>query len=300
MKYKSFLALALTAIATLGLFSSAIAETTIVSWGGNYFNSGTSDLNMIGSREVAVSTGTLIPFSETIEISPNSTRYSTTGTSYRFYGTTLLTTLDGTGGGTPQVRVVLNNGQNRIHINSLSGSATNLANAQGMFAWKKEDFLNGANSSEKIALSSLGNMSVSVPNARGDATIRFAIQNDGVWYLSESSLTGNKFGTALGTLSLSDLASSTWGVWNPTATATGLNAPPTVFDITANQLTNITAVGFWFNATYAGGNAAILDFESFSVTTIPEPGTVAFLGLAGAIFAILLLNPSRLRQDSKL
>lgn len=285
MKYKSILAVAIATLATLGASLSSHALTTFVSWGGDYFQNGTNDLSMISSGTIAVPTGVLRPYSDSIAISPASARYRD-GDSYKFYGTVLLATQEGTGGGTLQARVLYNGGQNRIHINSLTGSATNHANVQGMFAWKKEDFLNGGNALDKISLSSLNSFSVNVPNARGNSTVRFAVQNAGVWYLSEASLKGNLYGTPLGTLTLGDLASTKWGVWDPTATSTGLNPPPTDFNTLATQLDDITAVGFWFNADYTGSNAAILDFDSFAVIAIPEPGSVALLGMAGVAFCL--------------
>lgn len=273
--------LSLLAVATLAL--PAAANTLLVNWGGNYFigESGT-DLNILTlyPGQQPVPSGILLPYSTVNTMSPNSnSRYNVEGTSATFYGAVQITSQNGSTTDA-QVRIQRNNDINRIHINTTVGSASNHTFAQGFFFWKKEDFLNGFADKTTLSLEDVGELILNTANARSNqnTAIRFAVQSDGVWYLSQTSQTGNYFNTAPGELVLAAPASDTWGVWDPATSP--LDAQPTKFTIDGSTLDNITAIGFYFNSTYTASNSAAFDFQNFSVTAaVPEPGTVALLGI---------------------
>lgn len=295
---KTLLRTTVSLLAAAALTLPAAANTLLVNWGGNYFNTSTGDINLFDFYQVnPIPGGILLPYDTSQEISPDGhSRYNTEATSATFYGAVQLTTANGPTTVTRQLRIRHDGASNssRIHINSDTGNTANHAFAQGFFFWKKEDFLNGFADQEPFSLDHLQEMTLNLSNLRSNSNtaIRFAVQSDGVWYLSETHITGSYFDTKPDPLTLVAPGADQWGIWDPAGSP--LNAPPTTFDVNGSMLGNITAVGFYFNGTYTGSNAVILDIESFSVTTIPEPGTAALLGIP-----VVLLAAHRFKRSRK-
>ncbi len=288
------------AAAGFAALPTAGASTLLVNWGGNYVagNVGTprgaTNVNTTGYI------GQLWGYNATVPISPGiGSSYS--GTSAKFYGVAQLTTKLGGANGSHQVQIQNNAEQDRIYVqtrglnvNTLPGDT---ANAQGFFFWNKEDFLDGESLSEPLQLSSLSELYLNAPYGRvSNSTVRFAVQSGGVWYLSEKALvTGEKLATALGSITLTELSESAWAQWGVQASPTSLlDAAPGTFDVLGSTLNDITAVGFYYDATYIKSNAVMLGFSEFRVTatTIPEPGTTAMLGGA----ALLLIGFAAARR----
>ncbi|HWL54897.1 MAG TPA: hypothetical protein VNQ90_20810 [Chthoniobacteraceae bacterium] len=291
---KTLLRTTVSLLATAALTLPAAANTLLVNWGGNYFvGESATDLNILtnyGTQE-PISGGFLLPYSTVSTMSPDKhARYDADGTSATFYGAVQITSQSGTTTDA-QVRILRNNDQNRIHINTAVGNASNHTFTRGLFFWKKEDFLNGFADQPNLSLADFQKLTLNTANARSNqnTAIRFAVLSDGVWYLSQTQQTGTYFNSAPGEFLLAVPVEENWGIWNPATSP--LDLPPTTFDKPGSELDNITAIGFYFDGTYTGSNSASFDFQSFSVTVIPEPGAAALLGLP-----VLLLAASRFKR----
>lgn len=272
--------------------SCASASTFLVNWGGSYLEEGTqSAYTSRGTTSInqASLKGVLYGYNDSTPVLAPTASNKYSGTSATFYGAVQLTTPQVGTGSQIRVRSTGNtpaedwSDRNRIYIQSPSASTTagNVpANVQGMLFWKKEDFLAGSGS-DPIALSQLDHLHVNASYGRvSNSTIRFAIQSNGEWYLSQHALTtGQKLAVAIGTLTLSDLSNSLWGQWDVQDSPTSLlNVAPTTYDIQGSTLTDVTAVGFYFSGSYSLSNSVMFGFEEFSVTVIPEPSTAMMLG----------------------
>lgn len=269
----------------IAIFSTShVNASPIVNWGGDYTSS-----NLWSQRgKTDLSKGILYAYNTATPISPSTATTDYSGTSSRFYGAVHLVSQNGPVAPSGNEIRVLNNGeQDYIYIRTQTASASNPTNARGLLFWKKSDFLNGKDS-ENLSLSDLGKFTINVSQARSTSTsIRFAVQgNDGTWYLSETALTGSRFGEAFGTFSLDAPATSMWGVWNVQGDPTSaISADSITYNVNGQDISDIVAVGFFFDANYNLPNAAWLGFDRFTVEAIPEAGSVALLSAGGALLA---------------
>lgn len=183
----------------------------------------------------------------------------------------------------------------------------------------KQDFLAGANSPSafvQIGPSStlgivMGNSSSQQVNTDGE--LRWIVREAGQFWISAANAQGDpnvksKDGGGANGSTLQNgntLTSSAalgelryWAPWDPTPGA-GLNFnfepvytsrfvianPLTVFtrDLTTNPFTNIDGLGFYIEGDQFETNVFQLEIASinFSVLVVPEPGTIALLGLTG-------------------
>jgi len=281
----TLMAAASMALAHVAAPTTAMASTLLVNWGGNYV-AADSNLN---SQTSAIPNGLLYNYSDSTPKSPTA-KYS--GTSDKFYGVA-QSTYQMDGGSGELFRIVNNGSQDTIRILSRAGGTTNTVAVQGLLFWKQEDFLDASRKDSPLSLADLGEFSVHASSVRGNAAIRFAVLSDNVWYLSEEVKTASTGGTPadLGTFVLDNAAGINWAKWEITAGPSNpLPAAPTLFDISGETLNNITAVGFYFSSSYSAANRASMDFSGFSVTAIPEAGSVSLMGIASTLVAAGMLT----------
>jgi len=115
-------------------------------------------------------------------------------------------------------------------------------------AFPKEHFLEAA-SIKTVSFASnssgnpIGSLILNVQSAR-NASIRFAVKNDGVWYLSERHLNHVRRKDLI--LEAHEILDSKWGVWEPTGGADGqLAEAPEQFDVSGSTFTDIQSLGFY-------------------------------------------------------
>lgn len=155
----------------------------------------------------------------------------------------------------------------------------------GLIYFQKEDFLNyQSGDTYQFDANSKLTLNISSLNAGGGTgssrVVRFAILNDGQWYLSWTYQSSTTLWT------LDNLADQRWAEY----TADTSLLPPSSFtsgDYTTRDFQNIQAVGFYFlnsfsaNASAAGSvSFGFNNFEA-SLAAIPEPSTMALAMLAG-------------------
>lgn len=279
---KKLLATILAATALAG--SSAFAAVVYVDFGSSDYTSTSTPLRSgQNGGTFAGATPYVISYSDSSTLSPSS---NWTGTNAAFYGGVT----SGFAGGAPTVftstvaQISPTKDRVRIGINPASGG--NLANVNGLVYWKQSDFLNGG-STQTISLDSNSSLSLNitgVTNFRG----RWVIQNGTQFYVGSST----NFTTAASqSLSGTALANEVWSPYDP-ATSLVWTAGGTTK--TTAQLTDITAVGFYYlmgTNTGVANQTFNVTFDSFGFTAVPEPTTWALL--AGSLTALVIFRRRR-------
>lgn len=95
-------------------------------------------------------------------------------------------------------------------------------------------------------------------------TVRFAVLNDGTWYLSSS------FANAAGIFSIANLASESFGVWNSPG-STPFGAVPATFPTAGSTLAKIQAVGIYFLSSRDNSGLAQCMLQSLVVSATSAP-----------------------------
>ncbi|GEM_PF-3287120 len=194
-----------------------------------------------------------------------------------------------------QIRADANPSSGNRNIGATSGYSTsndwrgNGFEQYALYAWNQSEFL----SAEQIDLSD--------PNSRMEVVVRaftnnvsgsgvhFVINNGGTWYYSQAAQTG------AGSFSLSNPGAAQWASFNPQdigSTARAMAMPSggsfgnVVFD-------DVQAVGFASEVIRTSNSESRQGYDNFVFTAnaIPEPGTLALLGMS-----MLALLSRRTRQ----
>ena len=144
---------------------------------------------------------------------------------------------------------------------------------QGLMFFKKEDFSNYSSSPISFNSSSNASITISQQSAMsGTRGTRFAVLNDGTWYLSNTVRTAGI--TSSTTITINDLSTETWAAWSPLGTV--LASTPSSYTVAGSTFTDIQAVGFYFDIGRTG-NLSSLDVTNITFNAIPEPTTWALL-----------------------
>lgn len=99
-------------------------------------------------------------------------------------------------------------------------------------------------------------------------TFRLAVLSDGVWYLSQTQVTG------MTTFEIENAAAEIWGVWDGLENAEYLPEIPAAFVVSGAELTNIQAVGFYFSASASdAANGARLGIPNFNAKALVTPNS---------------------------
>lgn len=247
-----------TLLTCLVSLSSLSAEEAVVRWGGNYLAEGyTGNLYLNRGAETVLDIGQAYPDLE----SPRHPKYDTSKPSAVFYGMLQTTSALPVAEEKSRMQVRYENGENRISICSSPGAIGNTVAVQGLIFWKKDGFLDAFAGRDISSLSALKELALRVPGLRGSGIIRFAVQSEGKWFLSEAALEARSRGPVPedpGEFRL-PAPGSRWGQWSRDPLL--LDQPPVEFKST--NLRAISAVGFYFSVQYAASNAALLEIDSF-------------------------------------
>lgn len=174
-------------------------------------------------------------------------------------------------------------GGDRIQIEG-SNSENITREISGLLYFKKQDFQNGLDQAAGIGFAADGNFSMNIltlpASDGGPRQVRFAVQNGGQWYLSQSLIGGN------GSFAMNNLPDSMWATWDPTSAP--LNARPGGTDYTTlgSTFEDIQAIGYYFVSARTSGTqrpTVTVDAFSASLQAIPEPSTYALIFLVGLL-----------------
>lgn len=248
------------------------AQTYIVNWNGEYLDQKAGGQKLDLGSETPLnaadgsSEGVGFAYSEELPKSPSIAKYDIQKPSAVFYGALefinpgasedLAATLR------PLNTVVKAANTTFIGFGCTPPPDAGTSRVRGLVFWLKKDFLNGFEKMEKITWQSVLSMSLNI--AKIDAKLshaRFAVQSGGKWYLSESASENTK------TFTIND---ASWGEWNVTS-ALPLPALPDSFPTSGDQLSDITAFGFYFDAGSVSKANAVFATDAFQVEANSAP-----------------------------
>jgi hypothetical protein len=157
---------------------------------------------------------------------------------------------------------------------ALSGGGTVQAEGAYFIAFPKEHFLEGA-STQNVSFANTesgypaGYLLLKINNGR-NATIRFAVLNDGKWYLSESSKKNARREDFA--IESHDILDSQWGEWDPTGGSDGqLAEAPDTYNIPGSTFTNIESLGFYGRFQGEESSVPAYDFPEFLAAALVKP-----------------------------
>ncbi len=278
------------------LLTLPASASSLVHWGGKYITDDSAATNFTLGTATSLANGTIWKYNAAASKSP-AVRYDSDASSATFYGALQMTYGSGSSG-SQFARVVSDSATSDYLFFKTATAAGGSASASlaGLVFWNKADFLGGFGEAASIPLTSLTEWTSGVRFVRGTAEARFAVLNDGKWYLSETRYTQTTGASgADGTVfALNTINSSLWAEWSISGDTAPLNSAPGSYTVEASTLDNVQAVGLYFTTTINGTRAAEIHFEDFKVTAIPEAGsiTLALLG-AGAALGWLRLAPRK-------
>jgi len=223
--------------------------------------------------DVDTTTGDTWDFSDTVALIPNPTAQGQNAT---IYGG-IKTSWDPAGAYDPAVLNVSSTDRLRVAVNP--DGDENSTSAEGMFIWKKADFLNGG-SSLQMGFGAGDAMSISFATITAtDRQFRFVVKSGGVYYVNNL----NHSAAGAGSFSITPQTQSGWA---PIST----DGNYTIGTFEGTQFADIEAVGFYFKygRTLAGGTSpTILEISDFQVnaSVVPEPATIGLfvIGSVGAL-----------------
>lgn len=242
------------AFATMGMVA-AVSADPIIFWGGDYV-SGTVNLNLPASADDG-NTRTWA-YSDTTALSPSAGYTVPADRSGTFYGA--LQTV----GTADAIDFTAANIGNSAAGDFMRFTADG-ASMQGLIFFQRNDFLTGGSGS--ISVADLEGRLLLEENSPTDGTFRFAVLDGTDWYISQYET-----GSTVGGFTQS-FSTVNWAAWDPTGST--LPAVPETFETLSGDLTDVQAVGFYFNAERGSQDrVGIREFE-----VIPEPGTLGLLAL---------------------
>lgn len=273
--------------------SFQLEATTVVHWNGSYVSS-----NATFSLPTPVSADSgatsVYIFDPNSNAAPSAPSYvAPAGKTGPFYTGSYLTSTGSANTWTTSERRVQNLTPNRLTYDKTPPNDQTLTGAI-FFAYLKSDFLNGADS-QMVSFDENSSMrmhavtgTIALDNGNSSSTFRFALQNDGQWYLSQAVTQPNGGGAF--EINSSSILDSLWGEWNPTGGANSrLGDVPVTFDTLGSSFTNLQ--GFGFYSEFDGqqdGIRIISATNDFQVIAIPEPRhAVTALAIVGLVLVIL-------------
>lgn len=162
-----------------------------------------------------------------------------------------------------------NNGTDFMHLQSSTGTSVD---EWAQFSMRQAAFETGFTT----GAISLTNLTATMKrNGNGTASFQFMIQNNGSWYVSESSFS---LTTSWAANSL-NVADSNWALFDPTA-----NLNPGSVTYSAMTFNQATAFGVLDNMVYSGASAGVqmfVDSVDAYGSVIPEPATLGLIGVVG-------------------
>ena len=249
------------------------AGITIVDWSGNYVGSGSSQNLNLGSSTDTSTTRTW----EAAEITPGGTYEAPEGKTGPIFGAFEYTDNNG-----PRdfslARIRRDDSNTPINFSAHGG--VDSSNLKGLIYYTKSNFLNSM-SSVPIGLTEMSG-TLNVTDQSETAEYRFAVLNGTDWYLSSTTATDT------GAFNIEDFGAINWGAWSMPEGST-FSATPSNYDVAGSTLTDVQAVGFYFDVSREGQSR--VEFESFQVVAIPEPGTLLLVGIA--LGSLLLFRRKR-------
>ncbi len=275
---------ACVALILSGFAANSQASSLLVNWSGKYLQEGTSAKEFLKGTTTNITGGWTWKYNDTVAKNPTSD-YDTGGPSAVFYGA-LQATAAGTGAIAStfhRVRTVDDHDELWISTSNTSESTTTF-HIQGLIFWKQNGFLN---STGNVNASDISSISSNVSTFTGTGEVRFAIQSEGQWYLSQVAVHGID-----ASFSIENINATSWAIWSISSDSAPLPATPSDFNISGSSFTTVDAIGIYYNVQRGGGASRRpeVGFANFEVQAIPEASATA-LTLLGGLFAFGVFRP---------
>lgn len=250
------------------------SQTFLVQWDGAYLTrlTGGEKLNLTGETALVdpeqKPQGVGFLYNEEVPMSPDTAGYDATKPSAVFYGVLEVNNPSGAQQKdiVPMVRslntVGANYGKNSLNLASTPPADGGTAQVIGLIFWRLKDSPMVAARSGKLSWSAINGISVDVNKINSKlSTVRFAVQSDGKWYVSEAKGIGTGWFTVNDTI---------WGEW-PVKAAFPLPPLPDSFPVSGAKLKNITALGLAFSAASdSTDHNAVFGFRAFYAEANPQ------------------------------
>ena len=256
----------LSALALALVLPCANAQTYIVNWHGDYLDqkAGGQKLDLGSETPLNAADGSPegvgFAYSQDTPKSPAFAKYDAQKPSAVFYGAVEFinpgASVDMATTVRPLNAVVKTANTTFIGFGSPPPPDAGTSRVRGLVFWLKKDFLSGFEKTAKITWQNVLSMSLNI--AKIDAKLshaRFAVQSGGKWYLSEAASDNAKVFT---------INDASWGEWGVTS-ALPLPALPDSFSLSGDQLNDITAFGFYFDAGSVSKANAVFATDAFQV-----------------------------------
>lgn len=254
--------------------SSLWSQDFLVQWDGAYLTrtTGGEKLNLTGETALADPDqnpqGVGFLYNEEVPLSPDTAGYDSTKPSAVFYG--VLEVSNPSGAQQKDIvsmvrslnTVGANYGKNSLNLASTPPADGGTAQVTGLIFWRLKDSPWKAARSGKLSWSAINGLSVDVNKINSKlSSVRFAVQSDGKWYVSEAKAFGTGWFTVQDT---------TWGEW-PVTAAFPLPPLPDSFPVSSAQLKNITSLGLaFYAASVSTEHNAVFGFRAFYAEANPQ------------------------------
>jgi hypothetical protein len=248
---------ALLAAVVCGLMAVSARADVVVDWGGNYVG------NADGTQPMQVG-----GFSggDPLVISPSAPQYQP-------YSGALSATIRGqltvSGSDYSFYQVLNNGGADQLQFKTQNGNS-----GAALALWASDEFIGSPNTAIEFDATSSIDLNVNTFVQVGD--VRHVIRTASGYFISD---TGTITGT--GAQSSGNLTALNWYQYDPATSLTTIGSAASI--VSGGKITGITEVGFLALLNSSGGNALRMDSYEVTANFIPEPASLALLGLGSLL-----------------
>lgn len=174
-----------------------------------------------------------------------------------FYGGLTIDFADNPLGG--YIYELSNWGAGNTFVAASHGDQNTYTKLNGIFLWKKAQFLNGMDAAANVTV---GKLQLHASSLFSESALRFVVKNGSTYYISDYLRSGPDGTFELELFNQSSQPTKRWRVFNPTAN--NFEIPFPLVDFEAVNFDDVTEVGFVYQAERSGW-AHDLQFDAFTV-----------------------------------
>ncbi|MEZ4888537.1 MAG: hypothetical protein R3E32_27685 [Chitinophagales bacterium] len=150
-------------------------------------------------------------------------------------------------------------GAGNVFVAASHGSENIYTKLNGIFLWKKAQFLNGMSAAANVTV---GKLQLHTPSMYSDGHLRFVVKNGSIYYISDYIRSGPDGTFDLELFNQSSQPTKRWRIFNPTTN--NFEIPFPLVDFEAVNFDDVTEVGFVYQAERSGWSHDF-QFDTFTV-----------------------------------